>query len=55
VRPVADVPAKWFERKQCVSRFLVLKWVPAYQSWYLYAFATTFLRVPANSVKLRSD
>lgn len=52
--PVADVPAKWFERKQGGSRFQVLKWVPAYLRWYLYAFATTFLRLPANSVKQRS-
>jgi hypothetical protein len=36
------------------SRFLVLKWVPAYLRWYWYAFATTFLRLPANSVKQRS-
>lgn len=49
--PVADVPAKWFERKQGSSRFQVLKWVPAYLRWYLYAFATTFLRLPADSVK----
>ena len=52
--PVADVPAKWFERKQGTSRFKVLKWVPAYLRWYFYAFATTFLRLPANSVKQRS-
>ena len=29
-------------------------WLPAYLRWYCYAFATTFLRLPANSVKLRS-
>jgi dolichol-phosphate mannosyltransferase len=52
--PVADVPAKWFERRQGHSRFKVMKWVPAYLRWYLYAFATTFLRLPANSVKQRS-
>ena len=52
--PVADVPAKWFERKQGGSRFQVLNWVPAYLRWYLYAFATTFLRLSANSVKQRS-
>ncbi len=52
--PVADVPAKWFERKQGASRFQVLNWVPSYLRWYLYAFATTFLRLPANSVKQRS-
>ncbi len=52
--PVADVPAKWFERKQGASRFQILKWVPAYLRWYMYAFATTFLRLPATSVKQRS-
>jgi glycosyltransferase involved in cell wall biosynthesis len=51
--PVVDVPAKWFERKHGSSRFKVLDWVPAYLRWYWYAFATTFLRQPANSVKLR--
>lgn len=52
--PVADVPAQWFERKQGASRFQVLKWVPAYLRWYMYAFATTYLRLPATSVKQRS-
>jgi glycosyltransferase involved in cell wall biosynthesis len=52
--PVAEVPAKWFERKQGQTRFRVLHWLPAYLRWYGYAFATTFLRLPANSVKLRS-
>jgi len=52
--PVADVPAKWFERKHGSSRFILFKWVPAYLRWYLYAFATTFLRLPANSVKQRT-
>lgn len=52
---VADVPAQWFERSQGSSRFQVLKWLPAYLRWYGYAFATTFLRAPANSVKLRSS
>ena len=51
--PVADVPAQWFERKQGTSRFQVLKWVPAYLRWFLYAFATTFLLRPAASVKQR--
>ena len=52
--PVAEVPAQWFERKQGESRFRVLGWLPNYLRWYGYAFATTFLRLPANSVKLRS-
>jgi len=52
--PVRDVPAKWIERRQGASRFQVLNWVPAYLRWYMYAFATRFLRLPANSVKQRS-
>ena len=53
--PIAEVPAKWFERSQGHSRFRVLDWLPAYLRWYRYAFATTFLRLPPNSVKLRSS
>jgi len=53
--PIVDVPAQWFERKQGGSRFKVLSWVPAYLRWYLYGFATTFLRLPASSVKQRTS
>jgi dolichol-phosphate mannosyltransferase len=49
--PVADVPAQWFERMQGVSRFKVFTWVPPYLRWYFYAFATTFLRLPAAGIK----
>jgi glycosyltransferase involved in cell wall biosynthesis len=52
--PVDEVAAKWFERRQGQTRFRLLGWLPAYLRWYRYAFATTFLRLPANSVKLRS-
>lgn len=53
--PVAEVPAQWFERESGTSRFKVLSWLPGYLRWYRYAFATTYLRLPANSVKLRSS
>jgi dolichol-phosphate mannosyltransferase len=53
--PVADVPAQWFERKQGSSRFRVLDWMPAYLRWYLYAFATTYLRKAPSSVPPRSS
>jgi len=53
--PVAEVPAQWFERTEGASRFRVISWLPAYLRWYGYALATTFLRLPANSVKLRSS
>jgi glycosyltransferase involved in cell wall biosynthesis len=52
--PVAEVPAKWFERNKGASRFQVVNWVGAYLRWYRYAFATTFLRLPATSVRQRS-
>jgi glycosyltransferase involved in cell wall biosynthesis len=51
--PVAEVPAQWFERTEGASRFRVIQWLPAYLRWYRYALATTFLRRPADSVKLR--
>ncbi len=53
--PVAEVPAQWFERTKGASRFRVISWLPAYLRWYGYAFATTFFRLPAKSVKLRSS
>jgi dolichol-phosphate mannosyltransferase len=47
---VGEVPALWFERQHGSSRFRVLKWLPAYLRWYRYAFATTFLRCPPDTV-----
>jgi glycosyltransferase involved in cell wall biosynthesis len=51
---IAEVPAQWFERRHGASRFRVLRWLPAYLRWYAYAFATTFLRHPPETVALRS-
>src|SRR5205823_13715145 len=39
---VAEVPVRWIERRHGQSRFRVLRWLPAYLRWYLYAFATTY-------------
>ncbi len=50
---IGEVPARWFERARGSSRFQVIKWLPAYLRWYLYAFATTYLRRPAQSVPLK--
>jgi dolichol-phosphate mannosyltransferase len=51
--PVAEVPALWRERTRGKSRFRVLRWVPAYLKWYLYAFQTTYLRRGPATVSLR--
>ncbi|HEY6024230.1 MAG TPA: glycosyltransferase [Pseudolabrys sp.] len=47
---IGEVPARWFERAHGVSRFQVIKWLPAYLRWYIYAFATTFFHRSAGSV-----
>ena len=49
---VGEVPAQWFERKAGRSRFRILDWALAYLRWYIYAFATTYLRL--SHVPLRS-
>jgi dolichol-phosphate mannosyltransferase len=49
---VDEVPAQWFERHAGQSRFRVLRWLPAYLRWYVYAFATTYLRRGPRSVRL---
>jgi glycosyltransferase involved in cell wall biosynthesis len=51
---IGEVPALWYERKKGQSRFRVLQWLPAYLRWYFYAFATTWLRRPAETVALKS-
>ena len=47
---VGEVPVRWIERQHGASRFRVLKWLPAYLRWYNYAFATTWLRRPPQTV-----
>jgi dolichol-phosphate mannosyltransferase len=50
---IGEVPAQWIERRQGQSRFRVLKWLPAYLRWYFYAFATTYLRLPPRTVRMK--
>jgi len=50
---VGEVPAQWIERKHGASRFHVVKWLPAYLRWYAYAFATTWLRRPPSTVRMK--
>ena len=49
-----EVPARWFERAHGASRFQVVKWLPDYLRWYRYAFATSYLRRPAETVRRQS-
>ncbi|OJX68164.1 glycosyltransferase family 2 protein [Magnetospirillum sp. 64-120] len=49
--PVAEVPAKWFERSDKPSRFQVLRWIPRYLRWLFYGLATVWLRRGAKTVK----
>jgi glycosyltransferase involved in cell wall biosynthesis len=50
---IDEVPVRWLERRHGASRFQVIKWLPAYLRWYGYAFATTFLRRPSETVTLK--
>jgi dolichol-phosphate mannosyltransferase len=52
---IGEVPARWFERAHGASRFRVLKWLPAYFRWYVYAFATTWLHRPAHTVPMKQS
>jgi dolichol-phosphate mannosyltransferase len=51
---IDQIPAQWFERRHGASRFRVLAWLPSYLRWYGYAFATTWLRRPPETVVLKS-
>lgn len=50
---IGEVPAQWFERTRGASRFQVIKWLPDYLRWYCYAFATTYFRRPAKTVRCK--
>jgi dolichol-phosphate mannosyltransferase len=42
---IGEVPSSWIERTKGGSRFQVIQWLPHYVRWYLYGFATTWLRI----------
>jgi glycosyltransferase involved in cell wall biosynthesis len=48
---IGEVPARWFERAHGSSRFQVIRWLPDYLRWYRYAFGTSYLRRPAETVR----
>jgi glycosyltransferase involved in cell wall biosynthesis len=50
---IGEIPARWRERTRGTSRFQVVRWLPAYLRWYAYAFATTYLRRPPCTVRLK--
>jgi hypothetical protein len=35
--PVCEIPSIWRDRTAGKSRFMLLKWLPHYLRWYLYA------------------
>ncbi|MFA6021367.1 MAG: glycosyltransferase family 2 protein [Rhodospirillales bacterium] len=47
---VVELPAQWFERTDKPSRFNISAWMNDYLHWYLYAFATFWLRRGPKSV-----
>lgn len=50
---IGEVPVEWHERKTGKSRFQVIRWLPAYFTWFAYAFETTYLRRGPSSVPVR--
>ena len=49
---VEEIPSVWIERKSGKSKFTMWKWIPHYLEWFLYGFATTYLR--RKNVNLKS-
>ncbi len=41
---ISEIPAQWHARSKGLSRFRLFGWLGAYLRWYVYAFATTYLR-----------
>jgi glycosyltransferase involved in cell wall biosynthesis len=41
---IKEIPAKWIQRKEGLSKFKLFNWIPFYLKWFFYSFATTYLR-----------
>jgi dolichol-phosphate mannosyltransferase len=50
---VGEVPVEWHERKTGQSRFKILRWLPGYFDWFVYAFQTAYLGRGPETVTLR--
>lgn len=48
---VEEVPATWTERTSGTSRFQVLRWLPEYLSWYLWAIVRRWGRLRQASAR----
>ncbi len=51
---IAEMPVEWHQRKEGQSRFQIVRWLPQYLKWLVYALATTYMRRTPASVKLRA-
>jgi glycosyltransferase involved in cell wall biosynthesis len=52
---IAEVPVEWHERTSGRSRFQVIRWLPAYFTWFRYAFETTYLGRGPGTVTVREN
>lgn len=52
---IGEVPAIWHERVHGKSRFQLLRWLPEYLRWYLFAFGTTYLKHSPESIKMKEQ
>ena len=41
---IKEIPAKWIQRKDGISKFKLFYWTPFYLKWFFYSFSTTYLR-----------
>ncbi|HEY7145419.1 MAG TPA: glycosyltransferase [Streptosporangiaceae bacterium] len=49
--PVAELPTIWLDRQAGVSNFKIIRWIPGYLRWYLFAFGR---RLSATQIRART-